>query len=307
MKLDQLKKLFQTAISDIKRNRSMSITIVSNITLSYLILTIFVTAAYGSFTFIRFIETRKHMEIFFTPGTAEEVIFDFRDQIESQNTVDFANYVSQKEAEEFLLQKYADNPLILESIEQSKLPPSLEIRAKNIDDLPGIASFVESIDPDLEHIFKIAYNEETTNVLSDLLFWIQLFGAFILVFIISTIFYLSLLAVEISMKSRKDELEIMELVGGGRWYIRLPFIFQGLIYGFVGAVTSTIILAIFIGIFTIMKDQSPTLSFFTTFFSEIDWPDVNIFLIILLVFLKIFLGTILGGINSFIAVARRMM
>jgi cell division transport system permease protein len=275
-------------------------------TLVFLVFITFCLFAFAAVKFLNYVETREHLEVFFNTDIEEENILAVKEILEDTGKTEYVEYTTQEEAAEFLRKRHSDNPLILEAIDPEALPASLAVRAKKIEYVTELNSIIEELDEDGTLIYKIGYNEDTTNLLKDLLTWVKIIGGILFVFLIVVIFLVSMITVEMSIVSRKDELQIMDLVGGGKWYIRGPFIMQGMIYGMVGALLASLIIATIGGVFYFVKDQSATLSFISNFFADLDWPDLNIFIVIGFFAVNIVLGALLGSINSLLAVFRRL-
>ena len=235
------KRIFSTAIKDLFRNKAISLSSVSVMSLVFLVFSIFTIFAYGATKFLHYVETREHLEVFFNTNVPEEKILEIKTALESTGKTEYVEYTTQEEAAAFLRQRHSDNPLILGAINPEALPPSLAIRAKKIDYVTELNSSLKNLDPKGELIYKVGYNEDTTNLLKDLLVWIRLIGAGLFSFLIVIIFLVSLITVEMSIAARGQEISIMQLVGGGKWYIRAPFVFGGAIYGILGALISSII------------------------------------------------------------------
>jgi len=114
--------------------------------------------------------------------------------------------------------------------------------------------------------------------------------------LVSLVIILSIIAMRIS--ARREEINIMQLVGATPWYIRAPFVLEGVCYGFVGSfVGSTIGFLVFF--------FSPY--FQNSIFNPLFGLPVSPFnpLILIIVFVTlVFVGIILGGLGSFLAVFR---
>jgi len=300
------KRIFSTAIKDLFRNKAISLSSVSVMSLVFLVFSIFTIFAYGATKFLHYVETREHLEVFFNTSVPEEKILEIKTALENTGKTEYIDYTTKEEAAAFLRQRHSDNPLILGAINPEALPPSLAIRAKKIDYVPELNSSLKNLDPNGELIYKIGYNEDTTNLLKDLLVWVRLIGAGLFAFLIVIIFLVSLITVEMSIAAREQEISIMQLVGGGKWYIRAPFICGGAIYGILGALISSIVIVSLGGIFYVVKDQSPTLSFISNFFSDLDFPKISLPLIFAIIGIEIIAGAVIGSINSLIAVYRRL-
>ena len=274
--------------------------------LVFLIFTIFFIFAFLSTTFLNYVETREHLEVFFNIDVTEDKILEIKKVLEDTEKTAYVELTTQEQAAEFLRERHNDNPLILGAVTPEALPASLAVRAKKIDYVPELNSILEIQDTDNDLIYKIGYNEDTTNLLKDLLFWVRLAGGVLIVFLIIVIFLVSLITVEISLSQRQEEISIMQLVGGGKWYIRLPFILQGTLYGVFGALVAAFTVLGFGLVIHYLKDQSPTLSFLTNFFSDLSLPSITPKLILLAILSEVLIGGFIGSINSSIAVFRRL-
>lgn len=300
------KRILDTTLKDLKRNRSIALSSTAVMSLVFLVFSLFTGFAYAAMKFLNYVETREHLEVFFNTEVSEEKILEIKQVLESTGKTAYVEYTTQEEAAEFLKARHSDNPLILGAINPDSLPASLAIRAKKIDYVPELNSILETQDSGSNLIYKIGYNEDTTNLLKDLLFWIKLAGAILFVILVVVIFLVSLITVEISIAMRQGEISIMQLVGGDRWYIRAPFILEGAIYGIVGALIAGIILSTSGLVFHLVKDQSPTLSFLSHFFSDLDLPSINLPLVLGILVVEMVLGGIIGSLNSTFAVLRRL-
>lgn len=302
----KLKRIFNTTIKDLLRNKSITLSSIAVMTLVFLVLSIFAGFAYTASKVLNYIETREHLEVFFYPGVEESDVLKVKSQLEETDKTVYVAYTSPEEANEFLKKRHSDNPLVLGVSKPEYLPASLAVRAKKISYVTEINNQLKELDPDNTLIDTIAFNEDSTNLLKDLLFWVKLIGVVILVVLVTVIFLVSLITVEMAITNREEEIGIMQLVGGGTWYIRAPFIIQGALYGIIGAILATTLLTGAGAIMYFLKDQSPTLSFITQFFADLDWPAITIPKVILLYIAEIFVGGMLGSINSFIAVIRNL-
>jgi cell division transport system permease protein len=303
---NKVDRIFETTYKDLKRNKTMSLSSIVIMTLVFLVFSTFTISALVAAQFLNYVETREHIEVFFNTDVDEAKILEIKESLESTGKTTYVEYTTQEQAAAFLRERHSDNPLILGAINAEALPASLAIRAKKIDYVSEINSTLLSQDPNNELIYKIGYNEDTTNLIKDLLFWVRLLGAVLFVFLVGVIFLVSLIAVEISISSRIDEISIMQLVGGGKWYIRAPFILQGAVYGLAGALIAGLVLSGLGVAVHFLKDQSPTLTFLSNFFADLNLPAINWKLVLIFLGGEILLGTLTGSLNSLIAVLRRL-
>jgi len=302
----KFRRILNTTFKDLFRNKAISLSSIAVMSLVFLVFSIFGIFAFAATKFLNYVETREHLEVFFNTDVSEDDILEIKSVLENTGKTAYVDFTTQEEAAEFLKQRHSDNPLILGAITADALPASLAVKARKIDYVPELNSILKAQDPEGTLIYKIGYNEDTTNLLKDLLVWVKFIGAGLFSFLIVVIFLVSLITVEISIASREEEISIMQLVGGGKWYIRAPFIFGGAAYGVIGAFISSLIIVALGATFYFVKDQSPTLTFISNFFSDLAWPRMSIQLILGIFLIEMLLGGVIGSINSLIAVYRRL-
>ncbi|GIW21994.1 MAG: cell division protein [Candidatus Sericytochromatia bacterium] len=133
------------------------------------------------------------------------------------------------------------NSLELENIgNENPLPDSLQITVNN----PEAIELVSSRLKEIETIEEIKYSQELANYIENLSRLIKLVGI-----IISSILGFATIAIivntiRLAVNSRKNEIEIMRLVGATNWIIRLPFLLEGIIFGFFSGIFTSIILIV---------------------------------------------------------------
>ena len=95
----------------------------------------------------------------------------------------------------------------------------------------------------------------------------------------------------------------MDLVGADGWFIRLPFVFGGVIYGVVGAILSTTTIFLFKNL--VLQTSQSLIPRLSLFFGEVHWPDFNnVGLVVELYLATMLVGAIVGAVSSFFAILR---
>ena len=233
--------------------------------------------------------------IYLRDGFQEEDIIALQDRLSSLPEVLSVTYTSKTQAlDEFRTMLGKDRSLI-EGLESNPLPASLRITPMDeFRDMEGVKTILAAIGDD-PLVLDIQYGQDWLDRL-DRLFSILDFGAVVLgltlslaaVFIISN-------TIKITVMARKDELEIMRLVGATEGFIRLPFLVEGIIQGMAGAVLS---LALLSGLHLLLVSRS-------------DQPLLRILNIQPLTFLPLTTiggillgGMVLGGLGSLASVGK---
>jgi len=305
MNLTTTKRVLSNTTKQIKRSGWLAYTSILVMTLAFLVISIFGALAYTSNLFLKYIENKPHIYVFFNTEVEEENITNLKDKWEANTNVDYIEYTSEAEAvQEFYDSQKSTNPLAAEAIKDRTLPASLAIRLYSVEDAEEIINLVNTEQKTNEDIFRVRYSEDTINNIKDVFGWLRIGGAFIMGLLLIVIFLFTFFTVEFRTFNRSEEIGIMQLVGGSLWFIRAPFVLEGTYYGIVGAFISNMFILVFSLAVYYTAMTSPTMVFLNNLFGQLAWPDASILNITLLFLSTLVLGAILGTITSFIAILR---
>lgn len=281
--------MFKTAIQHIKRAPFQALAAILITSLTFFIIGSFVVLAAGSEAVLRFLETRPQVTAFLKDDIKPQQIELLKTKLEATGKVKKTKYVSKEEALAIYRQENKDNPLLLEMVTAKILPASLEISATSLSFLPELAKILK----DDSIVEEVLFQEDVVSTLSSWIGSLRKVGVFLIAFLslISVITVLIVIGMKIS--SRKEEIEILGLLGATKWYIRLPFIIEGIIYGIASAVIS------WGAAYLLLLYSTP---FLVSFLAGIPlFPVPVIFMLEILGGLLV-LGVVVGGIGSFFAV-----
>lgn len=165
-----------------------------------------------------------------------------------------------------------------------------------LEDLSLADSTVKSIET-MDGVAKIVRNQDTidklvtmTNYLGHVSIWVMIALALVSVFIISN-------TIKLTVFTRSKEINIMKFVGATDWFIRWPFIIEGIIIGLIGAIISFIVVAYgYQGILGLIGALDISFVKFKPF-SSVVLPLIGAF---------VGLGVVLGGLGSLISVRKHL-
>ena len=224
-------------MTSIKRTPYQSITAFMVLFLTlFLSLIIFVSLGFLN-GILGYMETRPQVTVYFQTKTPENDIFKIRDELANSDKVFSIKYISQKEAYDIYRDLNKDNPLLLEMVTSDILPSSLEIYAKKPIFLPEIAEFlkkqggVDEVQFQKDIVDKLL---SLTGILrkGGLIFFLYLLFMSVIVLTTTTLFKIAL---------KKDEIELLRLIGANNSYIRRPYIKEGIFLGTTASVISFLI------------------------------------------------------------------
>jgi cell division transport system permease protein len=270
-----------------------------------LFFTLFIsTALFISLSFLHgllgFVETRPQVTVYFQTKTPESQIFKTRDDLVDSGKVLSVKYISKDEAFKIYKELNKDNPLLLEMVSSDILPPSLEIFAKKPIFLPEIADFL-SKQPNVDEVNFQKDIVERLLTLTDVLRKITI-TFFTFLILMSVVVLTTTTLFKIALK--KDEIELLQLLGASDFYIKKPFLLEGIFFGLIASLASFVSLVGIIAYFNPFLNNylrgTPNLTLNLTFAELSVWPVNPVFLLVTFTFSLLF-GIIIAIIAILLA------
>jgi cell division transport system permease protein len=192
------------------------------------------------------LENKIDISVYFFDKATDEQLLIIKNQIAKRDDVADVKYISKVEALEIWNSRQMDERIKnLVTADNNPLPRSLEIKATDPDHLDSIATYLTK-DEYKDLIRKVDYqeNKDIIQKLKSVIEFSRKLGiALSTVFILISILVI-LNTIRLTIVTRKDELEIMRLVGANNNFIKIPFFIEAILYGIFGSVLSMIILVI---------------------------------------------------------------
>jgi len=275
----------------------------------FTISTIFIAGAVLARQGTQFYEKKAQVMVFFNRETEEEEIFNFKDKINNPEYIESIEYVSQERAFELYKEDFGDDQDLIDTITADVLPPSLSIRANSIENLSAVIEQIEEEKEKNPYVDEVWYFEDVLDTMKAISAGIN-YAVFVTIPILTVIaFTLVIITVGFNVTLHKDEIEIMHLVGSDDSYIKWPFRLEGMFYGIIGGILSTILVLIPWFIFLNYTQNSDMYIFVQQTLRDfnleiISYP--NIYFIGGLLLANIVAGIFIGYIGSTIALRRHL-
>ncbi len=211
---------------------STTLTIIS-IFFSHYMIALFLMA---SFNFERWVEDfrgRVELEVFLEPGTTDNEAQQLRRQMMRFSEVEKSRYISKKEAAARFEKEFGRN--IFDVLQSNPLPTSIVL---NLKPPYRRAAALEKLTKKLEtlsFVDEVVYPRRVIALLDRYMKVVYLAGAMLLLLLLLITFVLIYNTIRLTIFARRDIIEIMQLVGARRNFIKRPFIIEGLLQGFIGA------------------------------------------------------------------------
>lgn len=281
----------KTTWHHIRRSPYQTFAAVLIMTLTFFVISMFSFVIYGSSKIISYFESKPQVTAFFKDEAKQENIDALKEQLESSGKVADMRFVSKLEAFEIYKEQNKNDPLLLELVTADILPASLEISAIKIDDLSAISEMLK----DSPFVQEVIFQKDVVATLTSWTNALRKIGIGLIALLLSVSIFIIGTNIGIKISQKREEIEIMRLLGATYWYIRWPFIFEGMFYSVIGALIGWTIAS------GLLLYASPFLS---SFLRGIPLFPLQPILLGELLGIELALAIFLGGFASYLAVLR---
>lgn len=227
----------KTSWKHIRRSPYQSMAAVFITMITFFVISIFAFIILGSSIIVDYLQSRLQVVAFFKDEAKQSDINALEESIKTIGQVSSVKFVSKKDALEKYRDQNKDDPVLLELVTEDILPASLEVSAKNIEDLPPIAQSLKTS----PIVSQVRYPQDVVSTLAKWTNAIKIIGIGLIAILIAESIFIIMSIVSFKISQKKEEIEIMKLLSATNWYIRSPFIAEGVFYGFIGTMLGWIL------------------------------------------------------------------
>lgn len=277
--------------TSLKRNSLMSIASISTVALSILVLGIFLTMVLNVNNLASHLENQVQVTIYMDDSASAEQLKHMEKVLRSTAGIVKVTPRTKEEALGEFKKRLGEQQKLLAALgEDNPFPASFEIQVDNPERIPQLVTQFQQM-PGVE---TAKFGQEVVEHLFQLTRVLRIGGILLIVLLaIATLFIISN-TIRITVFARRREVNIMKYVGATDWFIRWPFLLEGMLMGFVGAVIASLILVQ--GYNAIQAKIYGTLAFFPMLPS---WPTMGYLSAGL-----ICVGTLIGALGSSISLRK---
>lgn len=276
------------------RNRSMSLASIASVTSSLFILGIMLCLVLNINNISEQTKDQfNSVQVFLEDDLSSEEIRDFKNKLAGMDNVKGIIFESKEAALENLKERWGENAYLLDGME-NPLQNSYILEIINTEQADKLVQNISALDG----IDDISYHKDIVDQLNIISSTINKFGlalmgilTFVSIFIIAT-------TIKLTLYARRKEISIMKYIGATNWFVRWPFIIEGLILGLVGSLLAIAITYGLYGVVYGFMTSGSNLSFMNSYILEIGQIIGNISAVF------ISLGIGIGTVGSVISVRR---
>jgi len=291
MKISTIEYFVTESISSMRRNSLMSVASLVTVALSLLILGLFVILVMNLTHMATTLESQVQISVYLQDELKELEVREIGTRITKLPGVTKVTFVGKAEALTRFKQRLGEQQGLLAALGDSNpLPNAFEVRVDKPERVKQVATAASQI----KGVETTRFGQEVVEQLFNLTKTIRIFGLVLIVFLGLAALFIIVNTIRITVFARRREINIMKYVGATDWFIRWPFLIEGMLLGFVGALISVLILTQIYSMATAQIYE--TLAFLPLIpkYPFIHYVDVFILVV----------GTLIGAMGSFISVKK---
>lgn len=225
--------VFKQALVNLWRNRTMTLASIMSVTATLLILGIIFLLIINISNFAEYASDQFDViQVFLEDDQTNEEMKITGDKIKGIDKVYATTFESKEQALEKMKNEWEEYASVLEGLEdRNPLPNSYIVHIDNIAYSDSIARQLEKI----EGIEEIKYYRDVIEKIESIREFVRVSGLSIIIVLLFVSTFVISNTIKLAVTSRKNEIQIMKYVGATHWFIRWPFILEGMLLGLFGA------------------------------------------------------------------------
>lgn len=233
---------FRRAIEDFRNNRLLNIITVLTISLSILIVCTFILFFINTSEIMNFWKKGLRVMAYLKPDVPDSERSNLEQQIQAMSGVESLRFISKEDALNQLKVQMQRQSSLFDNLDKNPLPDGFEIRIsaakQSWEKVEFLAAQIESLDA----VEEVEYGQKWLGHFAQLFDLFTLTGYAMCIILVMAAVFIMANTIRLVIYSRRDEIEIMRLVGAAERFIKIPFYIQGLLQGALGASIGLIIL-----------------------------------------------------------------
>lgn len=291
MKLRTGEYFIQEVFLSLKRNNWMSAASIGTVAVSLFVLGVFLILVLNMNRLASSLESQVQISVYLADDLKKADRDDLAFDIKNMQGIESIKFVSRDEAKERLAQRLGDQKYLLDALgEQNPLPDAFELTVKQPDMVETTAKAIEKM-PGVE---AAKYGQDVVENLFAITRLMRIFGVALMLLLAGATLFIISNTIRLTVFARRKEIAIMKYVGATDWFIRWPFLLEGIVLGFVGGIIAALVLRSFYA--AMAAKIYDTLAFFPLM---PQYPFMNYVAIAI-----IFSGMAIGAIGSTISLKR---
>ncbi len=292
MKFRTLEYFIREVIISLKRNNWMSFASIGTVAVSLFVLGVFLLLVLNMNRMASTLESQVQIAVYLEDNLSGKEKDRLEEALKDMSGIQSVKYVDKEEALVKLKERLGEQQYLLNAMEdgENPLPDAFEVTVK----LPELVQTAAASIQEMDGVAEAKYGQDVVEHLFDITRLVRIFGLLLMVLLTGATIFIISNTIRLTVFARRKEIAIMKYVGATDWFIRWPFLLEGIVLGFIGGIVSALALRSFYA--AMASKIYNTLAFFPLMpqYPFMDYVSIGI----------IVSGMIIGAIGSTISLRR---
>lgn len=241
MKLSTSEYFIKEVYTSFKRNIWMTLASIFTVVLSLFILGFFSIVILNLNKMANTLESQVQISVYLKDDLSQEEIDETKENLSKIEGLQDIKFTTREEAMENFKERLGDQQFLLDALDDTNpLPDSFSLTVTSPQQVKTIADTVVALDS----VESASYSQDIINHLFNLTHLIRLIGVALIILLTGAAIFIISNTIRLTVFARRKEIAIMKYVGATDWFIRWPFLLEGICLGFIGGGLATIFLYI---------------------------------------------------------------
>jgi cell division transport system permease protein len=227
------------ALRALQRNAAPSLAATVTVLLTALVLGIFIPIVQATTGTANEVRGRVLVDVYVANDATDGEVAQLEDELAATPNVERVEFISKEEA---LEKERERNPEAYDLLGRNPLPDLFRLHPDDPDHVTAIADRLKS--EDLAAVDEVRNREDETDKILEATGFVKALTAMLAALLVLASVALVANTIRLSIFARRREVEVMKLVGATNWFIRWPFVIEGLIVGAMGGILAVLLLTI---------------------------------------------------------------
>lgn len=216
----------------------MAVASILTVTLSMFILGAFLSAVLNINHMATYLESQVEMTVYLKDGIKTDDVMAVGKQLKQLNGLKGISFTNKDQALANFRESMGDQAALLDSMNGNPLPASYKISFQSPDQLQDAVNLVKKY----PQVDDVQYGQEIVEQLYRVAQFIRISGIILIFFLAAAELFIISNTIRLTVFARRREIQIMKYVGATNGFVRWPFLFEGMVIGFIGSGISSILL-----------------------------------------------------------------
>lgn len=242
MKLRTSEYFIAEVFRSLRRNTWMTFASIGTVTVSLFVLGVFLILVLNMNRLAGMLESQVQISVYLEDHLTDREKRQIEYDITSLQGIDTVKYVDRDEAKTRLQERLGDQKYLLDALsDDNPLPDAFEVTVTT----PAVVESAASAISAMSGVEEAKYGQDVIEHLFDITRLMRIFGLVLMLLLGAATLFIIANTIRLTVFARRKEIAIMKYVGATDWFIRWPFLLEGIVLGCFGGIIAAVALRSF--------------------------------------------------------------